>query len=295
MQACRWVSYIYRYRETKRQENAGFIKIQKLKYESGDIGRFQIGIRIMKLMPCRCEVYLMLEPDRIYPVQTMYISERMRDMIMLRFDLPWTIAVSGEKSISECIGLFFRCEDGDIFAGMWKEGRLCVNPIVISETEQKTKDNERDIHKDKDINQGKEKDEKKNLSLQQPCKPRKREPENTYREMLNTYPKLPLFADTHLLECVKIAPQDIGKLAIGNWKLGTNSFVSHGFYHYQYLMFGRVLLDGEERIVVGIPGVFTNKERYVANMFGFIRFVPSQKTDYLTGKFGYWVVEVVSE
>ena len=117
----------------------------------------------------------------------------------------------------------------------------------------------------------------------------------SWQTILDTYPRLPLFTDSQLLECVKIVPQDIGKLAIGNWKLGVNTFVSHGYYHYRYLMLGRVKFDSGECVVIGVPGVFTNKEKYLANMFGFDTFVPAKKSNVLTGNFGYWVSEVRRE
>ena len=112
-------------------------------------------------------------------------------------------------------------------------------------------------------------------------------------EMLDTYPKLALFADSQITECVKINPQDIGKLHMSNWKLGVNSFLSHGYYQYRYIMLGKIKMnDNEEKVVIGVPGVFTHKERYFANMFGFGRFVPVKKEKLITGKFGYWVSEV---
>ena len=112
-------------------------------------------------------------------------------------------------------------------------------------------------------------------------------------EMLETYPKLALFPDSQITECVKIEPQDIGKLHISNWKLGANSFLSHGFYQYRYIMFGKVKLNNnEEKVVIGVPGVFNNKQRYLANMFGFGSFVPVKKEKLMTGNFGYWISEV---
>lgn len=114
-------------------------------------------------------------------------------------------------------------------------------------------------------------------------------------EMLSTYPKLPLFAGSQILDGVKIVPQDIGKLDMANWKLGVNSFLSHGYYKYQYLMLGKIKMNKSEAYVIGVPGVFTNKERYLANMFGFRVFVPVKKTKIMTGNFGYWVSEIVGK
>ena len=80
---------------------------------------------------------------------------------------------------------------------------------------------------------------------------------------------------------------------IGNWKLGSNSFLTHGYYIYKYLLLGKMRFDdGIYHMVLGVPGVYSNREKYMANMFGFDQFVPVKNNGTRTGEFGYWVVEV---
>ena len=115
--------------------------------------------------------------------------------------------------------------------------------------------------------------------------------------MLQEYPKLPMYNVDELFDCVRINPNDIGRLDIGNWKLGSNSFLTHGYYTYQYLMLGKMRFgDGKRHAVLGVPGVYTNREKYIANMFGFNTFIPIKKTGVRngvnTGQFGYWIVEL---
>lgn len=121
----------------------------------------------------------------------------------------------------------------------------------------------------------------------------KKKDADSLEEMLEEYPKLPVYGATELFQCVRIHPKDIGKLDMRNWKLGINSFLTHGFYTYQYLLLGKMRFpDGMERPIIGVPGVYTNREKYLANMFGFEQFVPVQKTGIKTGEFGYWIVEI---
>ena len=111
--------------------------------------------------------------------------------------------------------------------------------------------------------------------------------------MFREYPKLPMYENTELYDCVRIEQSDIGLLEVSNWRLGSNSFLSHGYYTYKYLMLGKIRLqDGKDRIVLGVPGIYANKEKYLANMFGFDLFVPIKKTPTKTGQFGYWIVEI---
>ena len=106
--------------------------------------------------------------------------------------------------------------------------------------------------------------------------------------------KLPDFENHEIYDCVRIEPNDIGLLEMENWRLGVNSFLTHGYYNYKYLMLGKLRFqDGVVKAVLGVPGVFNNKEQYIAKIFGFDLFVPVKHTNIRTGNFGYWIVELV--
>ena len=99
-----------------------------------------------------------------------------------------------------------------------------------------------------------------------------------------------------VIESVKITPNDIGLLDMNNWKLGVNSFLTHGYYSYKYLMLGKVLFgpDSENNsYILGVPGVYSAREKYLAGIFGFDRFVPEKEAQIKTGNFGYWIVDIV--
>lgn len=106
--------------------------------------------------------------------------------------------------------------------------------------------------------------------------------------------KLPDFENHEIYDCVRIEPNDIGLLEMENWRLGVNSFLTHGYYNYKYLLLGKLRFqDGVVKAVLGVPGVFNNKEQYIAKIFGFDLFVPVKHTNIRTGNFGYWIVELV--
>ncbi|MBO6114030.1 MAG: hypothetical protein J6P57_03120 [Lachnospiraceae bacterium] len=307
MRKGRCVSYIYRYRDNERCENTGFIKIQCVSNGNENQARIQIGLKLYKRIECRCEVYLLHGNTGRFLTDINFCA-RERDTIMKRMFVPWDNPLGDYVPLDEYSGLFFLCDDGEQLLGIWDD--KCVSPedIIISRVERLDKKEEKSPlteHKDND-NDGieksaidVEKDDVVNKSdvvdkvEEIPTIKMREEYNDACEEMLNTYPKLALFADSQITECVKIKPQDIGKLHMNNWKLGENSFLSHGFYQYRYIMLGKVKLNNEkETVVIGVPGVFSNKERYLANMFGFGRFIPVKKDRLMTGKFGYWISEV---
>lgn len=126
--------------------------------------------------------------------------------------------------------------------------------------------------------------------------------EKAIDNMLENYERLPLLPGSSLddglgsvIESVKITPNDIGLLDMCNWKLGVNSFLTHGFYSYKYLMLGKVMFTpdyGRASYILGVPGVYSSREKYLAGIFGFERFVPEKETHIKTGNFGYWIVDI---
>ncbi len=323
MQQGRWVSYIYRYRNNVKCENAGFIKVQRIVHKTEDDVRIQIGLKLYKKRACTCMVYLLYDGNKAKHLMDIRFAAEERDTIMSRVEVPWQDPLRDGVSIDAYDGLFFRCDDGEMLTGLWNEYTVWPDQVQVVEAVKQTKQEEPE-QAEREMPEEEETEEPEQAEREMPEEEETEEPEQAEREMpeqgeteepemaeseiaetladqdpwqmiLDTYPKLPLFADSQFLECVKIVPQDIGKLAISNWRLGVNSFVSHGYYHYRYLMLGRVRFEQGECVVIGVPGVFTNKEKYLANMFGFDTFIPVKKTNVLTGNFGYWVSEVLKE
>lgn len=113
-------------------------------------------------------------------------------------------------------------------------------------------------------------------------------------QLMENRPKLPDFENHEIYDCVRIIPNDIGMLEMENWRLGVNSFLTHGYYNYKYLLLGKLRFqDGVVKAVLGVPGIYDNKEQYIAKIFGFDVFVPVKHTNIKTGNFGYWITELV--
>lgn len=111
--------------------------------------------------------------------------------------------------------------------------------------------------------------------------------------MLRDYPKILDIESEDLNECVKIMPRDIGKMDTVNWWLRSNRLLLYRFEQYHYLLLGKHKnQDGSWQRVVGIPGIFDSKERYLASLFQFYCFIPTESKKYKTGSFGYWVTPI---
>lgn len=100
------------------------------------------------------------------------------------------------------------------------------------------------------------------------------------------------FEDNEIKRCVKLEPKDIGSLPSDTWILSNNSFLLHGYYCYHHLIFAEMIDCYGCRYILGIPGIYHNRERFMARMFGFECFKSIRKRDLKQGDFGYWYTEV---
>lgn len=110
--------------------------------------------------------------------------------------------------------------------------------------------------------------------------------EALWNAMLSKYKRVHPFIRDESIEYIRIMPRDIQFLPKENWVLSSNSFLLHGYYNYRYLILG--LDRADNRLILGVPGVFHNKEKLMASMFGFMDFKPARNVQQKTGEFGYW-------
>lgn len=72
---------------------------------------------------------------------------------------------------------------------------------------------------------------------------------------------------------------DIHRLPKKNWHLCSNSFLIHGFFNYHYLVLKRVGEREQEKLYLGVPGVYAKAERAMALLFGFPEFEAMQEQE----------------
>ena len=106
------------------------------------------------------------------------------------------------------------------------------------------------------------------------------------------YPRIYPFEDNEITMCVKIEPKDIGYLPAEAWVLSNNSFLLHGYYCYNHLILAKIKEHNGYRYILGVPGIYHNRERFMARMFGFDCFKSIRKRELRQGDFGYWYVPV---
>ena len=113
--------------------------------------------------------------------------------------------------------------------------------------------------------------------------------------LFNSFPRVYPFEDNEIFRCVKIEPKDVGLLPAQYWLLSNNSFLLHGFYTYNHIVLANIRDGFGDRYLLGIPGIYHNREKLMARMFGFDNFKSIRKRELRPGDFGYWSMVIVME
>ena len=101
------------------------------------------------------------------------------------------------------------------------------------------------------------------------------------------------FEDDYFYDCVEVTPELLKQLPIEDDAVVNNSFLVHGYYNFKHILFGKVREnDNNTRYFIGVPGMYCNRERFMASMFGFCNFKKSHRSDYSNPYFGYWYQEI---
>lgn len=93
--------------------------------------------------------------------------------------------------------------------------------------------------------------------------------------------------------CVKLELEDIGLLPAKHWQLTTNSFLMHSYYGYRHLVLARVRDGGCYRYELLVPGIYNEREKEIAGLFGFQTFHNTKSRPIVVGEYGYWSMPVV--
>lgn len=113
--------------------------------------------------------------------------------------------------------------------------------------------------------------------------------EDKWEQLCHIYSTIHPFGDER--EYLSITPRDFVILASEHQKMVHNSFLLHGYYNYRHIILGKFKTGDEDRYYLGVPGVYYDREKMAAEMFGFEAFEGKQ-TPAEPGSFGYYMKSV---
>lgn len=108
-----------------------------------------------------------------------------------------------------------------------------------------------------------------------------------WEQLRRIYPVIHPYGDER--EYISIQPKDFVIMTGDYQHLANNSFLLHGFYNYRHIILGKE--GSSNSFFLGVPGVYYEREKMVAVMFGFEAFeCNGGKAE--AGKNGYYLRKV---
>lgn len=120
------------------------------------------------------------------------------------------------------------------------------------------------------------------------CKP-ERLSGDKWVQLNRIYPHIRPFGDKR--EYLSVGPRDFVVLTRRYQNLVQNSFLLHGYYNYGHVILTRIREEEEDVFYLGVPGVYYEREKQAALMFGFEGFESGTEVAG-EGGFGYYMKRV---
>ncbi len=110
--------------------------------------------------------------------------------------------------------------------------------------------------------------------------------EDKWNELCKKYEVIHPFGNRE--EYLSLSPKDFIIFPEKYQHLVNNSFLLHGYYNYRHVILGKKEEGGKNIYYLGVPGVYYEREKMVAIMFGFEGFECGEKRA-IAGGFGYYM------
>ena len=275
----RFIRYLYEYEQEKKMRNVGFVKVEQ------DVDQCVIhvhgkGFR-MEENTQGLRVYLFWNTED----KCIGIPQGVTEVPgpAVNWQLCYTPEDVGKKENYNLVnGIILKDVNGHWYAAVWNDDVVNVCRMEMWKMEE-------------DSVQGEEPQCKKGLAQDEEpeCKKETLQDEESESGKLED--------DLEKEACLggkvrKIQRKDMVCLPRCEWRHANNSFLIHGYYNYHHL----ILTVRDDRLKLGVPGVYHPQEEKAAESFGFPEFIPAEELDLkLTDeekndreKFGYWCRDI---
>lgn len=275
----RFIRYLYEYEQEKKMRNVGFVKVEQ------DVDQCVIhvhgkGFR-MEENAQGLRVYLFWNTED----KCIGIPQGVTEVPgpAVNWQLCYTPEDVGKKENYNLVnGIILKDVNGHWYAAVWNDDVVNVCRMEMWKMEE-------------DSVQGEEPECKKGLAQdgETECKKETLQDEESESGKLED--------DLEKEACLggkvrKIQRKDMVCLPRCEWRHANNSFLIHGYYNYHHL----ILTVRDDRLKLGVPGVYHPQEEKAAESFGFPEFIPAEELDLkLTDeekndreKFGYWCRDI---
>lgn len=256
----RFVAYVYEYRKGKKEENCGFVKVESW----GERCTMELHLQCPGILAgTECKSYAFVRAEK--KMRGILLDSCKTEANGVRHIMETSSRdIGGQRvALEELGGMVFLTELGAFFGTEWDD--IEIIPDLFEEFSKEDSPEEE---------QEEPPTEEENVTATEVQQERHMPGE----------PYTP-FEDGDFFNCRKIKPGDLPCFSGKNCPLRQNRFLLYGYYN-----FGHLLLCTKEngQQILGVPGIYDQQERFMANMFGFPFFRKSREIQVPGRQGGYW-------
>ena len=301
----RIVSYLYKYDNGKKGENTGFLRIDTK--EAGI--RLHLRIRDLRMMDeRRLKMYFYFHREN--RLQLVFVDE----FLCMRGNCEYKKMIFpdfSDRDFEKISGVVFLDGQGLLYGSCWDEVEISEDlltaepgreeePFVMQREKQEKHATEQNEKEESEAAPRMELEEMSELPsfIETPELSSSTEMSghsSVTENLLSNFPQIDLYHPEETLYAVRIQIEDIPMLSMKDWKLADNVFLKQAYETDSHLLLGKIQMQNQTEIwILGVPGIYDNREKYLAGIFGFTDYIPVENREFKTGGKGYWIRQIES-
>lgn len=287
----RFVAYVYEYRKGKKEENCGFVKVESW----GERCTMELHLQCPGILAgTECKSYAFVREEK--KMRGIFLGSCKTEANGVSHILETSPRnIGGQRvALEEIGGMAFLTELGAFFGTEWDD--IEIIPDLFEEFSKEEEETLKETTDEKSKKRAGEEAEKvlpekgkREAEVSEQNELPAEEENVTATEVQQERPmpgeQYTPFEDGDFFNCRKIKPGDLPCFSGKNCPLRQNRFLLYGYYN-----FGHLLLCTKEngQQILGVPGIYDQQERFMANMFGFPFFRKSREIQVPGRQGGYW-------
>lgn len=308
----RFVAYVYEYRKGKKDGSSGYVRVEVRDRNC----RVEVHLRCAGLEPgSRCRVYGFVRREGLMDGILIGSCVTGREQIECVLETDAENIGGMGKTLRELGGMLLISDAGGFWGTEWDDQP--IRPENFREWKKEKTESQKKLEKTGEANAGAEnqkgessaevqknqgeadkimtveeiREEDVGISVStmnpKPSHPGQPHPGPRPPRPTRPTPGLPYdpFNDGRFTDCRKIKPSDCSALCRKNGCFCNNRFVTYGYQNFGHLLLCR---NHRGQYILGVPGSYSQQERFMANMFGFPYFRESSEIHIPGGRGGYW-------
>ena len=293
----RFVSYLYEYDHRKKRKNRGFVRVEVRNHQ------------------CRLELYMTLPACPFIPVFRAYAfvarpggtlhglflgnPSWKQGNVYGQFQISDTGICNSSWNLDDIDGLIVVCDTGQRYATCWSDCKISPEDLLLSESapilRAASLEQPEPVKPDAAVTHFDPVPAPDSSRSSNTAPARAQAPVFSWKRLTESYPQVTPFFDEEIHTCLQLSPKDLSLLGSFGVSCGNNQFFLYGSHAFQHFLLGKMEHEDTICYILAVPGIYEERERLLANLFGFPYFKSARAKDAQPGHFGYWYRTIHTE